>query len=86
MPPKQNPGQKPTRKIMAAATGETKPNARLVKRTRPVVLAMPGTSFRHPSPPAIPSAKEARKTSTTSKASTEGSTPQTGKPAKPPKE
>lgn len=46
---KQNPGETPSKKIMAAAAGEV-PKHRQVTRTKPASPAMPGTLFPRKTP------------------------------------
>lgn len=48
--PKQNPGERPTKKIMAAAAGETPKSKTRIVRTKPASPAMPGTRVSSPSP------------------------------------
>jgi len=43
--PKQNPGERPTRKIMAAAAGEVPKDRRRIVRTKPAAPAMPDQRF-----------------------------------------
>lgn len=47
--PKQNPGERPTKKIMAAAAGET-PKKKTIVRTKPPAPAMPHERFKRPVP------------------------------------
>jgi len=46
---KQNPGEKPTTKIMAAATGEVRKGVKVL-RTKAPAPAMPGELFPHRRP------------------------------------
>ena len=48
--PKSTPGEKPTRKVLAASTGEV-PKGRRILRTVPAAPAMPGTKHGSPRGP-----------------------------------